>query len=98
MYYFLQFSKPQYTLKKITHSKKFSFQRNWEQIKKICFAKYYQLIKLIFQFKHGKVKYQIVFLCIFTTLTDNSRSVNAFSFPPPYFTTNLGNNNKSAQT
>ena len=32
-----------------------------------------------------------------TTLTDNCRSVEAFSFPAPYFTANLGNNNKSVQ-
>ena len=32
-----------------------------------------------------------------TTLADNSRSVENFLFPAPYFTTDLGNNNKSVE-
>ena len=52
---------------------------------------------MIFQFKHGKVKYQLVFLRLLTTLTGNSCSVETFSFPAPYFTTDLRNNKKSVQ-
>ena len=32
-----------------------------------------------------------------TTLADNSRSVENFLFPAHYFTTDLGNNNKSVE-
>ena len=63
----------------------------------ICFVKSYQPIKLIFQFKYGKVKYQLVFLWLLTTLTDNSRSVETFLFPVRYFTMDLRNNNKSVE-
>ena len=52
---------------------------------------------MIFQLKHGKVKYQLVFLRLLTTLTGNSCSVETFSFPAPYFTTDLRNNKKSVQ-
>ena len=48
------------------------------------------------RFKHGKVKYQLVFLCLLSTLTDNSGSIKALSFPVT-FTTDLGNNNKNVQ-
>ena len=32
-----------------------------------------------------------------TTLTDNSRSIETFSFPAPFFTMHLGSNNKSVE-
>ena len=60
------------------------------------FVKIYQSFKLIFQFKHGKVKYQLVFLWLLTSLTDSSRLVETFSFLAPYFIKDLGNN-KSVQ-
>ena len=44
-----------------------------------------------------KVKYQLAFLWLLTTLTDNSRSVENFSFTVPFFTMDLGNNNKSVE-
>ena len=59
--------------------------------------KSYQTIKLIFQFKHGKVKYQLVFLWLLTILADNSHLVETFLFPASYFTVDLGNNNKSVE-
>ena len=62
-----------------------------------CVVESYQPIKLIFQFKHSKVKYQLVFLWLVTILTDNSCLVETFLFLAPYFTTHLGNNNKSVE-
>ena len=74
MYCFLQFTKARYTLEITTHLK-FSSKPNWEQMKKLdSFCKKLSANQVkIFHFKYGKVKYQLVFLWLLTTLTDNSR-------------------------
>ena len=98
MYCFLQFSKARYTLENNYTLESFLLNGTGSRWKKLdSFCKKLSVNQLNFQFKYGKVKYQFVFLWLLTTLTDNFRSVETFLFPVPYFTTDLGNNNKSVE-